>query len=439
MAEVKEMEKLPEGWKRVRLGDVANFYKGRIYLKSDSTDKGKYEFIHYGELFTTYKEHIKEIISRINRNEGAFLSKTNDVLMPTSDVTPTGLATASCIKKDGIILGSDILVIRCFDKIEGIFLSYFIRLNKSKILQLIKGTTVYHLYASDLKNFVFLVPSVPEQRKIAEIIETVDNAIEKTDRIIEKYKRIKQGLMQDLLTKGIDENGQIRSEETHRFKDSPLGRIPEEWEVLELEKVAEPKGIVRGPFGGMLKKEIFVPRGYKVYEQGNAIYKSVKLGNYYIDSKKYKQMLRFAVKPKDFIISCSGTIGKIFMIPDNFEEGIINQALLKITIDDKRFNHKFFEYFFDWDHFQTKIIDYTQGGAMQNLIGINEFKKIGFPKPPLPEQRRIASILSQIDETIEKEQRYKEKLERIKLGLMEDLLTGKVRINHLIEGVENVS
>ncbi len=64
--------------------------------------------------------------------------------------------------------------------------------------------------------------------------------------------------MQDLLTKGIDENGQIRSEKTHRFKNSPLGRIPEEWEVVELGEVAIPNGIVRGPFGGMLKKETFV-------------------------------------------------------------------------------------------------------------------------------------------------------------------------------------
>jgi type I restriction enzyme S subunit len=293
-----------------------------------------------------------------------------------------------------------------------------------------------------------------EQQKIAEILETVDNAIENTDAIIEKYKRIKQGLMQDLLTRGIIENyelgimndelgvgsheseignWELRDERKHKFKDSPLGKIPEEWEVVSLEEVALPNGIVRGPFGGMLKKEIFVSRGYKVYEQGNAIYKSVNLGHYSIDAKKYKQMLRFAVKPKDFIISCSGTIGKIFMIPDNFKKGIINQALLKITIDNKKFNHKFFEYFFEWERFQDKIIDYTQGGAMPNLIGINEFKKVSFPKPPLPEQRRIASILSQVDEVIEKEQKYKEKLERIKRGLMEDLLTGRIRVNSLIE------
>jgi predicted nucleic acid-binding protein len=89
------------------------------------------------------------------------------------------------------------------------------------------GSALKRVVLRDIKNFKILFPPLPEQRKIAEILETIDNAIEKTDKIIEKYKRIKQGLMQELLTKGIDENGQIRSEETHRFKDSPLGRILE--------------------------------------------------------------------------------------------------------------------------------------------------------------------------------------------------------------------
>lgn len=438
MAEVKEMGKLPDGWKRVRLGD-----KDYFVIVGSGIDffKGMKNYLSTVSVQGTKIMHIEDEVSYFNRPSRANMQPKKD-----------RLAFAKMRKTIKVLyidekLESNYILSTGFSLLEtkGIYPNYvyqyllsdFFNSQKDRFAE---GTTQEAISNDDFEHiFISFPTSFPEQRKIAEILETVDNAIEKTDRIIEKYKRIKQGLMQDLLTKGIDENGQIRSEETHRFKDSPLGRIPEEWEVVELEKVAEPNGIVRGPFGGMLKKEIFVPRGYKVYEQGNAIYKSVKLGNYYIDSKKYKQMLRFAVKPKDFIISCSGTIGKIFMIPDNFEEGIINQALLKITIDDKRFNHNFFEYFFDWDRFQTKIIDYTQGGAMQNLIGINEFKKIGFPKPPLPEQHRIASILSQIDEAIEKEQRYKEKLERIKQGLMEDLLTGKVRVNHLIEGVENVS
>jgi type I restriction enzyme S subunit len=107
------------------------------------------------------------------------------------------------------------------------------------------------------------LPPLPEQRKIAQILETVDNAIEKTEKIIEKYKRIKQGLMQDLLTKGIDEKGNIRSEKTHKFKDSPLGRIPEEWEVVRLGEVGEIMVVRPNPKFNIMAKSLFLQKIYK--------------------------------------------------------------------------------------------------------------------------------------------------------------------------------
>ena len=99
---------------------------------------------------------------------------------------------------------------------------------------------------------------------------------------------------------------------------------PDTWSIGTLEDICVPNGVVRGPFGGALKKEIFVPFGYKVYEQRNAIYQSVNIGNYYVDESKYREMSRFAVKSGDYIISCSGTIGKIYQIPLTFPKGIIN-------------------------------------------------------------------------------------------------------------------
>jgi type I restriction enzyme S subunit len=473
MIKTEEMEKLPEGWKRVRFKDYVYFQEGPG-LTSDLFE-GKEEGIPFLNIRCIQENRIlKEKLQYIDekivgKHFRHFLLEENDLVVSSSGT----LGRCIFIKKENLplLLNTSIIRMRPLNHaLDRMYLKYYIESEyfQKGIYRLSTGSAQSNYGPSHLKKIYIFLPPLPEQQKIAEILETVDNVIEKTDAIIEKYKRIKQGLMQDLLTRGIIENyelgimnygselrkhesgimnnelgvgsheseignWELRDERKHKFKDSPLGKIPEEWEVVSLEEVALPNGIVRGPFGGMLKKEIFVSRGYKVYEQGNAIYKSVNLGHYSIDAKKYKQMLRFAVKPKDFIISCSGTIGKIFMIPDNFKKGIINQALLKITIDNKKFNHKFFEYFFEWERFQDKIIDYTQGGAMPNLIGINEFKKVSFPKPPLPEQRRIASILSQVDEVIEKEQKYKEKLERIKWGLMEDLLTGRIRVNSLIE------
>jgi len=120
-----------------------------------------------------------------------------------------------------------------------LFYWLFSRFGQKQITDRITGSAQPGLSSTFIKNFLVPRPPLSEQRKIAEILETIDNAIEKTDAIIEKYKRIKQGLMQDLLTKGIDENWQIRNEKTHKFKDSLLGRIPEEWKVVKLKDVAD--------------------------------------------------------------------------------------------------------------------------------------------------------------------------------------------------------
>jgi len=109
------------------------------------------------------------------------------------------------------------------------------------------------------------------------------------------------------------------------YKQTEVGVIPEDWNTEILEGVCVPGGLVRGPFGGALKKEFFVKDGFKVYEQRNAIYRDADLGFYFIGENKYKELKRFEVKEGDFIISCSGTIGKIFQVPKNAKAGVINQ------------------------------------------------------------------------------------------------------------------
>ena len=213
------------------------------------------------------------------------------------------------------------------------------------------------------------------------------------------------------------------------FKQTEVGLISDDWEVKTLEEICTSKGIVRGPFGGALKKSMFVQSGYKVYEQRNAIYKNTTDGSYYIDENKYNEMIRFAVKKGDFIVSCSGTIGKIFKIPNNFEKGIINQALLKLTINEEIIDSNYFCVYFDSDYFQKKIIDDTQGGAMKNLVGMEKFRKTSFPLPPtLEEQQRIAKALSDVDALITTTKKLIQKKKNIKQGTMQNLLTGKKRL-----------
>jgi type I restriction enzyme S subunit len=212
-----------------------------------------------------------------------------------------------------------------------------------------------------------------------------------------------------------------------KFKQTEVGLIPEDWEVKNIQDISSE--LVRGPFGGSLKKECFVNSGIKIYEQKNAICADVEIGDYYIDNIKFNELKRFELKAGDFIISCSGTIGKIFQMPKKFEKGIINQALLKIKINPSCCSENYFLHYFRWERFQKKIIESIQGGAMKNLIGMPEFKKtiILLPKD-LNEQSAIASVLSDTGTLIESLDKLITKKKNIKQGAMQELLTGKRRL-----------
>jgi len=188
-------------WEVKRLGDVASFLKGKGLSKSALVPNGEFACIHYGELFTKYAEIINEISSRTNESEDSFRSISNDVLMPTSDVTPRGLAKASCVTLEDVILGGDILVIRSdTNRIVGSFLSYVIRFQEKQVLQLVTGSTVFHLYGTDMKKFVLSIPSLEEQTAIATLLSDMDAEITALESRLAKARQIKQGMMQELLT-----------------------------------------------------------------------------------------------------------------------------------------------------------------------------------------------------------------------------------------------
>ena len=188
-------------WEVRRLGDIATFYKGRSLPKSSLSLYGAEPCVHYGELFTRYPETIDTILSRTDDTVGAFRSVANDVLMPTSDVTPRGLAKASCVQVDGVILGGDILVIRCNSKlVVGSFLSYKIRHQEDQILQLVTGTTVFHLYGRDMAKLTLSMPSVEEQTAIAAVLSDMDAELAALEARRDKTRALKQAMMQELLT-----------------------------------------------------------------------------------------------------------------------------------------------------------------------------------------------------------------------------------------------
>ena len=190
-------------------------------------------------------------------------------------------------------------------------------------------------------------------------------------------------------------------------------KLPDSWVWTRLGDLGDYK---KGPFGSSLTKSMFVEKGIdtiKVYEQKNAIQKNAKIGNYYITKSYFLEaMTGFEVKPSDIIVSCAGTVGETYIIPNNAEKGIINQALMKISLKDdieKTYYLQYFDYFL-----KEESKEKSKGTAIKNIPPFKVFKEFPFPLPPLNEQKRI---VEKLDFLFEKTKRAKEIIEEIKVDI----------------------
>ena len=202
----------------------------------------------------------------------------------------------------------------------------------------------------------------------------------------------------------------------------PALRFPEfendsEWENKQLDSLCK---FVRGPFGGALKKEIFVKKGYAVYEQSQAIYNQFNVFRYFITEEKFEELKRFAVNADDIIMSCSGTMGKFSIIPKTFKKGVINQALLKLTVKENLVVN-FVKISLELPLNQNKLLAQSAGGAIKNVVGVSELKKIEISIPPIKEQKKIANCLSSLDNIITAETEKLDHLKDHKKGLLQQL------------------
>ena len=172
--------------------------------------------------------------------------------------------------------------------------------------------------------------------------------------------------------------------------------MPPSWALIRLDDI----GIYRkGPFGSSLTKSMFVPKGadtVKVYEQKNAIQKDHTLGTYYITRQYYESKMRsFTVEPGDILVSCAGTIGETYVLPEQIELGIINQALMRMTIFAP-IDLDYFLLYFDYVLKQTAK-ESSKGSAIKNIPSFEIFKKLILPLPPLEEQKRIVEKVRELE------------------------------------------
>ena len=201
----KKGENIPEirfpefsdAWKQRELKEVVNFSRGQGLPWADVDDlNGQFECILYGNLYTDYGTIIQNIKHKTN-TDLKVKSKGNEVLIPGSDTTPTGLARALFLEKENVILGGDINILSVKHD-DGPFLAYELNKLKKELIIRIKGTTVKHLQNNDLKDIVVSLPSLEEQRKISSLFSRLDNTITLQQRKLEFLQKLKKGLLQQM-------------------------------------------------------------------------------------------------------------------------------------------------------------------------------------------------------------------------------------------------
>ncbi len=405
----KDIEK---SWVNTNLGSVCLIKKGEQLNRLNLENAGEYPCINGGVLPSGYTDKWNTLENTITISEGGnscgFIN-----LLPTK-FWSGGHCYSLLDLKSGI---------------ENIFLFYALKGRESLIMDLRVGSGLPNIQQKAIKAFEFIYPkNKSEQQSIASILSKTDQAIVHTEALIAKYTRIKTGLIQDLLTKGIDENGNIRSEQTHEFKNSPLGKIPKEWECITIKDFTERLRSGVTPKGGsdVYEKEgILLIRSQNVYSYG------FKLDDVaYINEEINNRMLGSQLKDFDVLLNITGaSIGRATYVPEGFPRANVNQHVCAIRLKKADLNRALF-----LSSYLNSI--YGQNQIYQNIAGSNreginytQIKEISIPFFNSDfEFDKFSEMITKSNERINTEMKKLFKLQSIKTGLMQDLLTGKVRV-----------
>lgn len=244
-----------------------------------------------------------------------------------------------------------------------------------------------------------LVPQNPDDEPASVLLERI--RAEKEQLI--KAGKIRRDKHESVIIRRDNSHYEKRGSEEVCIDDEIPFDLPSSWELIRLNDIGQYR---KGPFGSSLTKSMFVPKSddaVKVYEQKNAIQKDHTLGSYYITRDYYEKSMRsFTVAPGDIIVSCAGTIGETYVLPNDIEEGIINQALMRMSIYAP-INIDFFLLYFDYV-LKATAKSSSKGSAIKNIPPFEIFKQLLLPLPPLAEQQRIVDavrVLSQLCDNME--------------------------------------
>lgn len=357
--------------------------------------------------------------------------RPNDVLLSTVRPNLQSHTFADWMDDGNYICSTGFAVLRTKEDLEPKYLYHTIFGNAiiEQIRRLETGSNYPAIGERDVQRLYIPKPPLCEQRRIAEILDTGDAAIRQTATLIVKLKQIKAGLLQDLLTHGLDAHGQMRDPVTHpeQFKDSPLGQIPHEWGITSIGSLAVYVGSGVTPLGG---SKVYRHEGITFIRSQNVTFDGLLLDDVvFISSETHEAMKRSEVYSHDVLLNITGaSIGRCCVFPLDIGVANVNQHVCVIRLPNPTYEDATLLSEILASPIGQHQIDRLNAGGNREGLNYGQLRSFVIPWAQDEERKRITYILMAQTARIRTEEAMRDKLQQLKQGLMADLLTGRVRV-----------
>lgn len=393
----------------MKLQDIVTFSQGIQVPVEEQFEKQKDNHVRFLRIVDYTRGDVEP--RYIDDPGSKYAVQSNDVIM-----IRYGEAGRVVRGYEGVIANNLFKITPNNDCIDKDFLYY--SLTSDTMYKKIANTTqTTGMPAVNFKNLYGLeisLPQLKEQKKIAEILSSVDAAIEKTEQVIAKTEEVKKGLMQQLLTKGVGHT---------EFKQSNLGLIASNWDTKKLKEITQ--RITDGAHYSPPTDEEGLPIATVENMKGNAIdVTSCRR----ISNEEFNKLVANNCSPRknDVLLSKDGTIGKV-MVYEQDDDITLLSSIAIISVNDNMIMPHYLSYLLQSDMFYWNLNKFRSGSAIKRIV-LKDINSLEFPIPTLSEQCKIVEILSIYDKKLNSETNNLTALKKIKLGLMQQLLTGQVRV-----------
>lgn len=391
-------------WEEVTLGDIAEFSRGKGLTKKDVSEKGERKCLLYGQLQVRYGTIIKNVTGMTDVElKNPVLSKSGDVLI--SGTISAGLAKASCIKEDGVIIGGDINILRPKEGIDGEFLARAINANTKKFKRFLEGSVILHLKNENIKEVSIRIPkSIEEQRKIAAAFAAYDEMIAVKTAKLETWQECKKRMVKEIFGR------------TKRFKDDDGREFPE-WEEKTLGEITE---YIRNGYS-------YKPDGVRTHKYKVTRIETISTGK--INPEKLGSCEecdeKYLLKPGDILYSNINSLSYLgnTAIYKNSPEKIyhgMNLLCIRPKGDDIDADYLFA---FLNSEAAKKFVKYNaQRAVNQCSIKVSDVRNMRIPLPCMEEQQKIGSFLAEIDKEIQIQKEFIKTYAEGKKRMMRELM-----------------